>query len=260
MHLIKYIFLFLSVSIFGQQKIDTKFVKKTLLEANSLVKFDDFETLFYTQGNTLIKSQNSKNTTYSNVQLGEITSVDAYNSLKINVFYKDFNTVVVLDNRLAEITRIDFNILSPFRNITHVSTGNDNTIWLFNQDTQQLEVYDYKNNNTRIQPLQPIEGEVLDLKSNYNFCWLLTKNHIYTYSYFGSLVTKENNMGYTNIAESNENLILLKDNHLFLKLKNDTEIRPIKLPELLINQFFVTNETLYIYDNEYLHQYQLLIN
>jgi len=42
-------------------------------------------------------------------------------------------------------------------------------------------------------------------------------------------------------------------------LKNNTwNFIPIKLPNLLINQFFVTNETLYIYDDEFLHQYQLI--
>jgi len=188
-----------------------------------------------------------------------MTSVDAYNPLKINIFYRDFNTAVVLDNRLAEITRIDFNALTPFRNATHISTGNDNTIWLFNQDMQQLEVYDYKNNFTRFVTL-PIQGEVINLVSNYNFCWALTKDYIYTYSYFGSLVSKTENEGYTQISENNENLILLKDNTLFLRVKKEVEIQPLKLPELLIKQFFVTGETLYIYDDEYLHQYQLEIN
>ena len=43
------------------------------------------------------------------MQLGEISSIDAFNALKTTVFYRDFNTVIILDNRLSEIMKIDFN-------------------------------------------------------------------------------------------------------------------------------------------------------
>ena len=55
----------------------------------------------------------------------------------------------------------------------------------------------------------------------------------------------------------NENIIFKKDNTLFYLKKDSGTIIPIALPNLLINQFFVTNETVYIYDNETLHQFQL---
>ena len=130
---------------------------------------------------------------------------------------------------------------------------------MFNQNTQQLENYDYKTNKTRAQSL-PIQGEVLDLKSNYNYCWILTKIDIYTYNYFGSLISKMKNDGYTSIEENNGNLFLLKENTLFFMANGTDSIKKILLPNLLIKQFFVTNETLYIYDDEYLHQYQLKMN
>ena len=34
----------------------------------------------------------------------------------------------------------------------------------------------------------------------------------------------------------------------------------LDLSKILVKQFFVTNQTLYIYDEEYLHHYQLLNN
>src|SRR5690606_38794399 len=120
---------------------------------------------------------------YNNFQLGDITSVNTFNPLKINVFYRDFNTVVVLNNSLTEIFKIDFNTIQPYKNVTHISSGFDNTLWIFNQDTQNLELYDYKTNTARAKTL-PIKGSVLDLKSNHDTCWLLTKNHLYVYNYF----------------------------------------------------------------------------
>jgi len=124
---------------------------------------------------------------------------------------------------------------------------------------QQLELYDYKNNTIRANTL-PVESNVLDMRSNYNYCWLLTEKHLYTFNYFGSLVSKLNNDGFTALTENNGNVILKNNNKLFFLAKNSQKLIPIKIKELLINQFLLTNETLYIYDSVKLHHYQLKIN
>ena len=125
---------------------------------------------------------------------------------------------------------------------------------MFNQDTQQLELFDYKTRTTRVKTL-PVQSQVLDLKSNYNSCWLLTKNYLYLYNYFGSLLLKIKNDGFTDISESNENIVLKKEQTLFYLKKKDEKPTKISIPNLLINQFFVINETLYIYDEESLQKF-----
>ncbi len=256
----KYIFFLFSFSTLAQQSIEVSFVKKTKLNIETLIGIDNFETRYYVTNNELLKSEKGiVLSTYSNIQLGHITSANTFNPLKIVVFYKAFNTVVILDNRLSEMFKLDFNTIQPFKDITHLTTGIDNTIWLFNQTTQQLENYDYKANVTRIKAL-PIQSEVIDLKSNYNFSWLLTKDYLYSYNYVGSLLSKIKNTGFTKLIQTNGNLILQKENQLFY-LPKDTEVfLELKIPKLLIKQFFVTNETVYIYDDEFLYQYRLKIN
>ena len=254
-----YILFVFSVSIFAQDDIETSFVKKTELKVDDIIAIDNFGTAYFISNNVFHKKDATKTVTYNNLQLGNINSANAFNPLKINLFYKDFNTVIILDNRLAEIFKIDFNALSEYKNVSHVSTGHDNTIWIFNQDFQKLELFDYKTRTIRAQTV-PVQSAVLDLKSNYNSCWLLTENYLYNYNYFGSLIKKIKNNGYTSLVESNENIIIKKDNLLFYLKKNSENSLPIKIPNLLINQFFVTNETLYIYDNETLQQFQLKIN
>ena len=256
----KYIFFLFSFSTLAQQSIEVSFVKKTKLNIETLIGIDNFETRYYVTNNELLKSEKGiVLSTYSNIQLGHITSANTFNPLKIVVFYKAFNTVVILDNRLSEMFKLDFNTIQPFKDITHLTTGIDNTIWLFNQTTQQLENYDYKANVTRIKAL-PIQSEVIDLTSNYNFFWLLTKDYLYSYNYVGSLLSKIKNTGFTKLIQTNGNLILQKENQLFY-LPKDTEVfLELKIPKLLIKQFFVTNETVYIYDDEFLYQYRLKIN
>lgn len=254
-----YILFLFTLSIFAQETIEATFIKKTDLNVENLVSINNFGTTYYITNNVLHKKQDNKTLNYNNLQLGDLTSANTFNPLKINLFYKDFNTLIVLDNRLSEIYRIDFNTLKNYKNVSHISTGHDNTVWLFNQNNQKLEHFDYKLKTTRTQT-QPIESEVLDLKSNYNQCWLLTKNHLYIYNYFGSLIKKTDNTGYTNIAENNENLVLKKGNNLFYLNKKNQHPAPIRLPNLIINQFFVTNETLYIYNQKTLQEFHLKIN
>jgi len=256
---LKYILGFLSLSVFGQESIEATFLANFHLESQIPVGIDNFGNTYTVNQATFQKKDETKTLTYSNVQLGNISSANCFNPLKINLFYKNFNTAIILDNRLAEIYRVGFNSKHLYRNVSHISTGYDNTLWIFNQDNQQLELYDYKADKVRATTI-PVQSIVLDLKSDYNYCWLLTKNYLYVYNYFGSLLKKLKNDGFTEIDENGGNLILKKDNQLLYLKDNTGNPIPIKLPNLLINRFLLTNETLYIYDGEILHQFQLKID
>lgn len=251
-----YFLFFISVSLYSQDSIKTVLQESTPLKVQSIVGTDNFDAKYYINNNVFYKKVETQTINYSNVQLGEIASVDIYNPLKTILFYKDFNIIIVLDNRLAEIYKVDFNARQPYRNVSHVSIGHDNTVWTFNQDLQQLQLYDYLNNQVRATAL-PIASNVLALASNYNYAWLLTENYIYKYSYFGSMLYKIKNDGFTAVEERNDDVVLKKGNKLYFLNDKTEKIIPIVLPELLINQFFVTGETLYIYDSETLYKFQL---
>ncbi|ARV09370.1 hypothetical protein BTO05_06850 [Winogradskyella sp. PC-19] len=252
-----YIFFCFSLFGFTQEAIKAELKETTDIKAETLFGVDTFGTLYYSdEGGSFYKKTTDTIISYANFQLGKITSANPFNPLKINLFYQDFNTVIVLDNRLAEITKIDFNTIEDYKNVSLVSTGYDNTIWIFNQDLQRLELYDYLNNKTRVKTV-PIQSDVISLKSDYNYCYLLTDSFLYVYNYSGSLLRKITNSGLTEMAFSKANLVLKSKNELFLLPKNDDKLKSISGIDLLINQFLVTNETLYIYDDEKLRRYQL---
>jgi len=259
MKMIKWFFIFCCQTLIFSAYAQFTVVKKS--EAPLIIKdlfgADPFGTIYYTKANNaFVKQAKDTIVTYTNFQLGPIDSANTFNPLKINLFYKDFNMAIILDNRLAEIYKIDFNRLNPYRNVSFVSTGFDNTLWIFNQDLQQLELYDYKAENIRLKTV-PIQSEILDLKSDYNYCYLLTKDYLYIYNYFGSLIAQHQNLGYEQLALGKANVILKSDQNLFILPKNEATIAPVIMPNLLIKQFLVTNETLYIYDGVKLHQFQL---
>ena len=258
-----FLFLFVSLCCFSQekklQKISATLTDSIPLKVQQIFGIDNFGTLYYTtKNNSFHKKTKDTIITYSNFQLGDISSASTFNPLKLNLFYKDFNTVVILDNRLAEINKVDFNTIQPYKNVSFVSSGYDNSLWLFNQDYQFLELYDFKTNKVKLKTV-PVQSEVLDLKSDYNYCYLLTKKYLYIYNYFGSLIQKIENSGYESLAFNEAHLILKKHESLFILEKNASVIKPIKHPKMLIKQFLVTNETVYIYDFNLLRHYQLKI-
>ena len=257
----KYLFILFSVFCFSQniKTVGAELLGKTSGFQKGLIYIDDFNTSYFLRDNTLYKNSNGTVINYSNVQLGKLESVNLFNPLKINLFYKDFNTVIILDNRLAEIFKIDFNASQSYKNVLLVSTGSDNTIWIYNQEMQRLELFDYKTKKLRATTI-PIQSNVLDLKSDYNFCWLLTEDYIYEFNYFGILIQKIENEGFTSLEQIKGNLILRKKNDLFYLRKDAKKPIHINLPKLLINAFFAKGETLYIYDTNSLYKYQLKIN
>ena len=257
MKLILYFLCLICISIGAQESIEISHIKTSKVKAEKVVGIDNFGTIFFTNQNTIYKKNRDTAISYNNLQLGKLTTANSFNPLKINLFYQELNTVIILDNRLAEIFKIDFNFISNYKNVSHVSTGYDNTIWIFNQDTQLLEVFDYKTRTTKAQTLKPIDNPILDLKSNYNYAYLLTENNLLVYNYFGSIVKKIKNDGYTEIVENNEGIFLKKENTLFYLSRDASSVVPIKTDNILIPQFFVTNETLYIYGDETLHEFQI---
>src|SRR5690606_39608233 len=93
-----------------------------IFEADTLIGIDNFGTVYFIKKNTLYKIEDNKNYSYSNVQFGKITSANSFNPLKIPVFYEDFNAAYILDNRFAEILKIDFNTMEYYKNVSLLST------------------------------------------------------------------------------------------------------------------------------------------
>jgi len=251
-------FICVNVSI-AQTSIKATFIDSTIINADQIVGVDKFQTIYYLKGAGLFKKQiDSPVVTYGNIQLGVPTTVNTFNPLKINLFYQDFNTVIGLDNRMTEIFKVDFNTMQPYLNVSHLSTGADNSVWIFNQDLQQLQIYDYKSDKIRSTAV-PIQSYVLDLKSDFNYAWLLTENYLYKYNYFGSLISKTENKGFEQLAVNNENLVIKTKNGLLYKPSENESLIPIEIDEMLINQFLLNGETLYIYTLDSLRKYQLKI-
>ena len=254
------IFCWLLISETHAQEVATSLVEKTPFTKERFVGVDKFNNQYSINKNIFFKldKQTNKNYQFSDIQLGKIFSVDIINPLKITLFYRDMNTVVILDNRLNEIRRINFNTISEFRNVGFATTANDRSLWIFNLDLQQLELFDY-NRNVVLSHTQPISNQILGQRSNFNFCWLLNEKKLQFYNSYGSLLSEFKNDDIQAFTEDNDSVIILKNNKLSILPKNSTEFKPLSISENAVKDFYLNNENLYLYSGEFIYHYQLTL-
>lgn len=240
-------------------------ISKAPLFADRFIGLDNYKNTYFIKDRVLHKQGPDGNFLFNDLQLGRITSVDIINPLKIVVFFQDTNTVVLLDNKLSEIERINFNNLPQFFNVSTATNAGNNSLWLFNVDTQQLELYNY---GSKLQTVvsQPFPGKLISQASNFNYCFTLMENNLRAFNIYGSILNEAPAEGYERIIQQNENLIALKENSLyyipdFAKRNEAISHETVKLsfPEITIKDLQLTNDFLYIYDGENLHTLKLTL-
>ena len=245
-----------TLAVFGQDVLTATLVSQDSLAVDRFVAMDNFGASYVIDNNVLIKKHDQKTWEYKNLQLGEITSVDILNPLKITLFYGDFNTVIILDNTLNEIKRIDFNVTAAFKNLAAATTANDRNLWIFDTNTQQLEVFNYVQEKTPIQNL-PIPEKFITQKSNYSICKVLTDDILYTYNIYGSLLKQQELTGVSDFTMSNSEVVFLKDEQLFYMTDEDIYPLNVTSDRITVKQFSLHGDILYIYDGIVLYQFRL---
>ena len=252
---------FLSINCISLAQKNISLILKSKTHYNDSLKIAKSysNSNFYLIKNSIVKKTLESTYTYNNINLGELYKIDLFNPLQIKLFYKDQNSIVILDNKLSEIKKINFNYSDPLINIATFSSANENNIWVYDEISMRLKKYNYIKNlfdNIDI----PIQGDIISLKDNYNYCWLLTNNHLYKFNYTGSLIYKIQIREMDSLNFYKNNLIFVSNNNLFLFDESDGRIEKINYEKLLIKDFFVIDETLYIYDENFLNQFEIKIN
>ncbi len=240
-------------------------VNKNPLVAEKFVGVDNYKNTYFVKDRVLHKQGPDGNFIFNDLQLGRISSVDIINPLKVIAFFQDTNTVVLLDNKLNEIERINFNNLPQFLNVSMATNAGNNSLWLFNVDTQQLELYNY---GSKLQTVvsQPFPGKLISQASNFNYCFTLMEKKLRAFNIYGSILNEADSEGYEKIVQQNENLVALKQNELYyipdFARRNETilnETVKLQLAEITIKDLQLTNDFLYIYDGENLHTFKLTL-
>jgi hypothetical protein len=251
-----FLFFLLNLFVFTlcSQSSSLKIVDRLAVDADQFWGVDTYQRFYFSKNNVFYKTEGQEKFQFQDLQLGELESVDILNPLKILLFYKEANTVVMLDNRLNEIERVNFNFITDFKTVDFAGISKDNLLWIFNADLQQLELFDYETLSTRSSSL-PFNKEMLGFRSNYNFSWWRHPKGFLKYNINGSLVDE---FPYEKVVSFNifKNQILVQtESHLEL-FDKDPELRiRFKKPEISFNQFYFNGENPYIYSDKVLYTY-----
>ena len=229
------------------------------LDADKFIGVNMFDELFYVKKEVLYKKVDEELYSYQNRLLGAVSSVDVLNSLETTLFYQTFNAVIQLDRRLGEISKIDFNQSNSFSIIKHVSVASNKRLWVFNTDIRQLQVYNPKQDIVEASS-QSISEVIIAVYSNYNFCWVLTKNSLLQYNIYGNLLNSYALEGYDTFVYYKNNFILKREEQLYSLPVGGVNPEIIELSQFRVKDFSVTNETLYIYDGKELHSFKINTN
>ena len=243
----------LSFNCFGQAPT----INETYpLQVDTFIGTDVYDSAYTITENILYKTGDQGDFEYSDIQLGDITSVDIINPLKAIVYYHDFNTVVFLDNRLNEIERVNFNDLPSFINTGAASNAGNNRLWLINTDNQQVEIYNYST-QIRTEISQPITDDIVAVASNFNFFYVLTTKEVRQYNIYGSPLETFKITEGTNLIQDNRNLIVITPEQLLYKSKKSTDFKPLAIQEILKVNLQLRQDLLYIYNGEELTSFSL---
>lgn len=259
----RYLLLFLICAFQIVQAQKVTFVESLSLAVDTYIGTDAYKNQYYIEEMAFYKKGPDGYYVFKDFSLGAISKIDLINPLKILLFYEETNTALFLDNRLNEIERINFNILSEFTNVIAAGNAGNNRLWLFNADTQQLELYDYRSQR-KVFVSQPLNGELQSLTSNFNFCYLGFEEQLVSFNVYGSFLSEIEIDGVNNITQLDENVWLVTANELFFvaepglhSLTKPSTVKKIALPEITIKQLHLTQDFLYIYDGKLLHTFSV---
>ncbi len=135
--------LVLCLMLFGFQQSNLVFVKSIPVKAEH-VSTDNLSNVYLLNNDVLQKYDPQGNLlkTYSNMNFGRISSIDASNPMKIILFYRNFLQVVFLDNTLAQNgDPISIETLG-YPQTQFICSSHDNGMWIYDQQNFELLRFD----------------------------------------------------------------------------------------------------------------------
>lgn len=240
------------------QVIQTELISKTPLVADRFIGVDEFENIYYIKDQILHKKTSQELLTYSNINLGNINSVNINNPFKIILLYKDYNSVVVLDNKLNELTN---SITFPDANISLVSYASENNLWVYSKDNNILQLFDYQNKtiNLATQPLGFYQENFMadNLFSNNENIWLFDQSGILQFNQYASFIDFYKIANIEKLFPYKKGFIYSQNDQLFFIDDGNTKLISVEFPQGN-NEIAFNKGKIYIYNNGTLYLHKIL--
>ena len=233
------------------QEIIPMAVDSVSIKADKFFGFDAYKNYYYSKNNVVLKKSKTGTLQFQDLSLGEVTKVDMLNPLKIIVFYEYFNTIVVLDNQMNEVDRINLSERARPIVINAVGVADQDKLWLFNSINQKIALYDLKTNYYQEIGV-PVNGQINYYQTDYNYFQWITKAGQFLscdrYGKFIEIAQLEAADSYQIISPNH--LLFFKDNALFVRDFITNKQIKIQIVEKSFRNFYYKDQILSIFTNE----------
>lgn len=242
------------------QKLFATKINHHAIDADQFVGSDQFGFYYTIKNNVFSKTKGNQSIEYKNISLGKITKVDLQNPLKIILFYENFNTVILLDNQLSEIQKINFSQLTIPIVVNAIGIASQNQLWVYNSLNQQIGLYDYlKNDYKAISTSFP--ESIKHYQSDFNtFYWIDEKNNWFSCDIFGKITRKGKTPDFDAIEIINNNqFLILKNAILTIEDIEKRQKFEIEILEKTFKKFCYKDQILSIFTSEGITNYKIII-
>ena len=260
----KYLNLFFIVLFsigYGQNNnISATKINQITFEADKFLGYNQFGDFYSIKKNVFSITKEKISAEYKNIVLGEITHIDRQNPLKIVVFYENFNTIILLDNQLNELHKINLSENKIPIVAKAVGLASQNCLWIYNSLTQQIGLYDYlKSSFQSITP--PFKGNLKYYESDFNtFQWIDDELNWYSCNIFGRIIKLGKVAIFDHIQFiSNNSVLFSKDGEFYLEDIEKNKIYKIENVEKSLNNFYYKDQILSIFTNQVIYNYKIKI-
>ena len=246
----KLLFIFFFFIVFiknaSSQDIIPMALDSVSIKADKFFGFDGYKNYYFIKDNVVIKKSSTGTMQFQDLSLGEVTKVDI-----LIVFYENFNTIVVLDNQMNEVDRINLSERSSSIVITAVGVADQDKLWLFNSVDQKLALYDLKSKFYQEIGV-PINGQINYYQTDYNyFQWISNYGQWLNCDRYGKIriVCELDRADAYQIIGPNK-IMILNGNALFVRDFITNKQTKIQIIEKSFRNFYYKDQILSIFTNK----------
>ncbi|WP_299984908.1 hypothetical protein [uncultured Pontibacter sp.] len=212
----------------------------------------------------MLDSTGKPSNTFSPPSRGRITAVEAWNPMKVFLFYEDRQELMLLDRFMRPIANTRLTDLGYMGNVQAATLTSDDSFWLFNESDFTLSKLDLRYQKPIIEtPLDLIldkaRFDVRFIREYQNMVYLLDYNGgVYVFDNLGNYKKKLPFTGVSYIAFKGNELYFVKDNtlHFFDLYKLQERVLPLPADKNYLSTL-ISDDTLYLFTKEQADVYRM---
>jgi hypothetical protein len=248
------------------QDLQLKLISSKAVPAAEDLRVDPFGNIFYLKGNEIVKvsSSSAEKNSYSDPRLGKINFFTLINPLQPLLYFTDYNTIQILDNRLnfsRSINLLDAGFIDP----SLVTSTTQRQILIFDQVSDRLGIFAPEsekllNYSPAINQLSSATTRPSLLLSSYNYHLLYLPHE--GFLIFDALAAYKKKIPYRDSladADFNSDLLVCLSQRGVLSLISvkTGQRQELICPQTDVKRVILHNRSLYLWTSEMLHQYKV---